>query len=335
MLKIRCLLLLSLITSSLWASEFLPELIYQTDSRFTHHILLVEKSTHSLYLYENKDNSPQLLKTYKIATGKVTGNKLVQGDKKTPEGIYFFRKFRPTSELVSSYGKPGLIYGAGAFTMDYPNLIDKSKGKTGGGIWLHSTDDDKRVSKGLDSKGCVVATDSDIRDISKYIDIKNTPIIVTENLRFLKKETWITNKNKISNTIISWAKAWKEKDFQTYINQYSKTDFKSRTKGNFYAYKRYKSRIFSRPDKPSIQFSNIAILNYNEYAVVILQQNYQSNTINDIGKKILFLKQNDKYQWKIISETWEKIDLDQELFSPSLRFFANESSKESDDTGSI
>jgi murein L,D-transpeptidase YafK len=308
----------------LQATDFLPESIYQLDNRFTHHILLVEKSTHTLYLYQNQENKPKLIKTYKVATGKRTGNKRFQGDKKTPEGIYFFKKFRSAAELVKNYGNTALIYGAGAFTMDYPNFIDKKEGKTGSGIWLHSTDDDARISKGLDSKGCVVLTDADIKDISKYIDIKNTPIIVTQNLHFLTEESWLRNKSEISKVIAAWGKAWKTKDFRNYIAQYSKTHFESKTKGNFYAFKNYKKRIFGKPGTPEISFENLSILSFKEYAVVTLQQTYKSEVINDIGKKTIFMKRDQNYDWKIINEQWFKIDNSATPFIPSMRYFSDE-----------
>lgn len=336
MSKISTIIVSLFIALSASAAEFLPEVIYQLDNRFTHHVLVVEKSTHKLFLYENSDNAPKLVKTYQIATGKMTGNKSIQGDKKTPEGIYLFQNFHSAKELVEKYGEQGLIYGAGAFTMSYPNTIDKRLKKTGGGIWLHSTDDDTRVSKGLDSKGCVVAIDSDLKNISQYIDLSNTPIIVTQNLSFLRKETWLDNKEEITKTIMTWANSWKNKDFDNYINQYSIDQFNSPSKGNFFAYKRYKKAVFSRADQPKINFNDISILNFKTYAVVTMVQNYTSNIIEDIGKKTLYLQRDSNYQWKIVSEEWEKIPANNNLaFTPKMRFFSEESNQVANDTGSI
>ncbi|MCO4752860.1 MAG: L,D-transpeptidase family protein [Bacteriovoracaceae bacterium] len=314
--------LLFIISFNVYAEEFLPANIYQLDSRFAHHVVVVEKSTHKLYLFENDNSRPKLLKTYQIATGKITGDKRVQGDEKTPEGIYRFQKFRPASDLVSSYGDYGLIYGAGAFTTNYPNIMDIRAGKTGGGIWLHSTDDDSRVGKGLDSRGCVVAVDSDLKDISKYIDLNNTPVVIVQNLHYLKESTWTANKNQLANEVLTWAKAWKEKDFDTYINQYSKTDFFNSKKGNYSQFKYYKKAIFSRTEKPEIAFRNVSILAYNDYAVVTLEQDYKSKLIQDIGKKILYFKKDANYNWKIVAEQWKKLEPSQQLsFVPSPRFF--------------
>ncbi len=49
--------------------------------------------------------------------------------------------------------------------MNYPNPIDQRLKKTGGGIWLHSTNDETRIEKGLDSRGCVVAANNDLKEI--------------------------------------------------------------------------------------------------------------------------------------------------------------------------
>jgi murein L,D-transpeptidase YafK len=305
--------------------QFMPAHIFQLDKKFTHHIAVVEKSTHSLYLFEQENNLPKLLKKYSIATGKYQGNKFEQGDHRTPEGIYLMEEFYPANYLMSKYGEYGKIYGAGAFTLNYPNEIDRREGKTGGGIWLHSTDDDTRVSKGLDSRGCVVVVDKDLKEISQYIDLKHTPMIIVQNINFLPKETWEKNKNEISETLNVWMTAWKEKRFNDYISQYSVDQFRDR-KGNFNAYKNYKQAVFSRPDKPDINFSDVSILTFRDYAVIQLTQDYKSDIIKDIGKKILYLKKDKNYQWKIVAEIWSKLDVAERnlAFIPSMRFFKEE-----------
>jgi len=305
-----------------FAQEFLPSNILQMDEQFSHHVILVEKSTHKLYVYQNDQNLPKLVKTYQVATGKIRGNKFVQGDHKTPEGIYQFLQFHAGEDLVKRYGEYGNIYGAGAFTLNYPNLMDKRAGKTGGGIWLHSTDDASRISKGLDSRGCVVANDEDLKDISKFIDLGNTSVIVVENANYLKKETWQNEKEEISKVINDWANAWANKDFETYISQYSSKEFYNRFKGDFSSYRNYKRAIFSRNEVPIIHFSNFSILAHKDYVIAMMKQNYSSQLVKDIGKKILYLKKDDNYKWKIVAEEWKKISEDNSIaFTPSMRFF--------------
>lgn len=339
MSKFSTILVLISLSLTAVAEDYLPSVIYQLDNKFAHHVIVVEKSTHRLFLYKANNQQPELVKTYKIATGKRTGNKNIQGDKKTPEGIYQFQKFYAAADLIAKYGNAGLIYGAGAFTMNYPNEIDRRLKKTGGGIWLHSTDDDTRVNKGLDSRGCVVAANDDLKDISQYIDLGNTNIIVTQNLNFLKESTWRKNKEDILKTVVDWAQAWKNKNFNTYINQYSKTEFIHPYKGSYYPFKSYKKAIFARKEKPQISFKHISILNFNSYAVVTMEQDYRSELIKDVGKKTLYLKKDSNYNWKIVSEQWAKIENTDETsiaFVPKMRFFKDENQvKTANDSGSI
>ena len=291
------------------------------DDKFAHHVLLVEKSTHKLYLYENQNGNPRLVKTYDSATGKYKGDKFITGDHKTPEGIYDMYEFISREELLRRHGKYGEIYGAGAFPMNYPNFMDTKQKKTGSGIWLHSTHDDNRVSKGLDSRGCVVLKNDDFRDISKFIQLNHTPIIVVQEVNHLSKLTWEKNKTALTKFIDSWAQAWKEKDFDTYISSYDEEEFYDRSKGRYSAFKSYKKAVFSRPDKPIIELTNLSILATDSYAVATLKQNYKSPVINDLGRKTLFLQKNKNYEWKIIGELWSKYDDAEDSFLPSQRFF--------------
>ena len=308
-----------------YSQDFLPSVIFQLDKKFNHHVLIVEKNTHTLYLYEYQENKfPVPIKTYQVATGKIIGDKEVQGDKKTPEGIYQFQNFFSSENLTGRYGKTGLIYGAGAFTLNYPNEFDRREGKTGGGIWLHSTDDDSRVNKGLDSRGCVVATDAHIKEISEYIELGNTSVIIVQDMNYLTTKAWKKKKKNILTTVDTWMKAWQEKDFESYIDTYSKVDFKSR-KGNYYQYYKYKRAVFARKDSPVIKFRNMSILHHQNYTQVTMEQDYTSPIINDIGKKTLFLQQDKNYQWKIVSETFQKLSPAEVDFNfkPAQRYFSN------------
>ena len=304
-----------------FAEEFFPSNILMMDQKFAHHVILVEKATHKLHLFENSGTSPKLVKTYSTATGKFKGDKSINGDHKTPEGIYSINDFLSKEELLRRHGKYAEIYGAGAFPMDYPNFIDEREGKTGGGIWLHSTHDDNRISKGLDSKGCVVLQNADLRDISQYIEIERTPIIVVQDALYLTKTTWDRNRTDISQAVTKWSNAWKAKDFDTYISSYDSERFHDRSKGSYSSYKNYKKAVFSRVDKPNIKLEFISIMSNLEYAVVLLEQNYQSSVINDIGKKTLYLKKDANYEWKIVGELWSKTESSNIAFTPAKRFF--------------
>lgn len=318
---ITALMLTFFVGKNFAQDNYLPANILMLDEKFAHHVILVEKATHKLHLYENNGTLPRLVKTFSTATGKFKGNKSSSGDFRTPEGIYTINDFYSQQDLLKRHGKYGEIYGSGAFPMNYPNFIDERAGKTGGGIWLHSTDNDQRISKGLDSRGCVVVQNQDLKEISEYIELAHTPIIVVQDIFYLSQTTWDRNRKDINSAVQSWIKAWQEKDFNGYIGSYDARNFHDKSKGSYESFKNYKKSVFSRPDKPQIKMDFISILATDHYAVVQLQQDYRSSIINDTGKKTLYLKKDDHYDWKIVGELWDKTDNNNLAFTPSKRFF--------------
>ncbi|WP_417334865.1 L,D-transpeptidase family protein [Halobacteriovorax marinus] len=321
-------ILLFLSLNASFAETYLPAQLLMLDENFSHHVVLAEKSTHTLYLFKNENGNPQLVNKYPMATGKKAGDKLFQGDHRTPEGIYSFTDFLTHQDLLNRHGKQGQIYGVGAFVMNYPNPIDKRNGKTGGGIWLHSTNDETRIDKGLDSRGCVVATNSNLIELSKFIELNRTPMVVVQNITYLEKSTWLSQRGNLNDTLESWLTGWQTENKALYFKSYHPSEFFDKFKGDFSNFKKYKTAVFNNPGKPSIEIEDVSILRAKEYAVITFKQIYNSNTVSDVGRKSLYLKQDEFYNWKIVNETWTKSGIKEEdeekvAFQPSMRFFKN------------
>ena len=312
------------------ALKLYPAPLLSMDNFYSHHILIAEKSTHLLHLYKNNEGQPELVKSYQVITGKKSGDKGIEGDFRTPEGIYNFTAFLTNKQLIEKSGAAGVIYGAGAFVTDYPNPIDQRMGKSGSGIWLHSTNDETRLEKGLDSRGCVVTANNDLLDVSKYIELYKTPIVIVQDLVYLNQKTHDTQKSELKKSIENWLVSWRNKDIDGYISHYHPSEFRD-PKGNYAQYKAYKKAVFSMAGSPKIDLDNISILQTKNYLVITFTQKYTSNTINDTGKKLLYMKQDDSYNWKIVSEVWTKNGLDGKerlAFEPSMRFFKESESKD-------
>ena len=308
---------------------FLPVALLKLDPLLTHHVILVEKHGHQLSVYENRKTHPVLVNTYSVATGKFSGDKRVQGDKKTPEGVYSITDFRSSRDLLEAYGKEGEIYGAGAFVLNYPNPIDVRKGKTGSGIWLHSTNDNSRISAGTDSRGCVVTIDEHLADIARFVELGKTPLIIVENSYFLPQKEWMKRRKELETIIDQWTVAWQQEDFAGYISHYHPQKYRDNFRKSYAEFKSYKRNVFSRPGKPQIGISHVSIIGARDYVVVQFVQNYKSETISDIGKKTLYLEQDHSYKWKIVHETWSSLkkSSEQMAFTPSQRFFNNQQAK--------
>ncbi len=315
------------------ATEVMPINIFQMDDIYTHHILLAEKSTHTLYLYQNNQGAPQLLQQFQMVTGKKAGDKTLQGDFRTPEGIYFLNEFIPHQSLLDRYGKDGEIYGVGAFALDYPNPIDRRMGKTGGGIWIHSTNDETRIEKGLDSRGCLVVANLDLKNLSQYIELNRTVVIVVHDVHFWNASTWKTEHKMLMDSFNNWVEAWRNKDIKSYISYYHPREFQDSTRGNLAQYKAYKSAVFQNPGKPEIKIRDVSAFITDDYAIINFTQDYASDKITDIGRKTLYLKKDEYYDWKIVNEIWTKAGHptgpEQVAFRPSMRFFKDGESKSS------
>jgi murein L,D-transpeptidase YafK len=312
-------------------TNLLPASLLLTDPLFSHHILIAEKSTHKLHLFQrNPQGSIQLLHSYQMASGKIAGDKSAQGDHRTPEGIYQFTSFIPHESLIKMFGKKkGEIYGIGSFVINYPNPVDHRLHKGGSGIWLHSTNDETRIEKGLDSRGCLVVANQDLIDISKYIELKKTPLIVVQDMHYLSRDSWYRNRAQLLNLVNQWIDSWQQEKFSSYINFYHPQKFHDRFRGNYQQFSKYKRTLFQRSGQPTIRIDNISIFQTLNYATITFRQHYSSRSINDSGKKTLYLEKNASYQWKIVSEIWSKLNHegreDQQLvFHPSMRFFSSE-----------
>ncbi|MGE5085134.1 MAG: L,D-transpeptidase family protein, partial [Bacillota bacterium] len=118
-------------------SELLPAPLLQISETeaFSKFVFLVDKEQRKLTVFERDGEKIKKVEEYPADIGKNGGNKTKRDDARTPEGIYFLEK------RLSQPDIPFNLYGALAFTTNYPNLFDRRQNKTGSGIWLHAIPD--------------------------------------------------------------------------------------------------------------------------------------------------------------------------------------------------
>jgi ketosteroid isomerase-like protein len=139
-------------------------------------------------------------------------------------------------------------------------------------------------------------------------------------------------RDKVKDALESWINAWREEDINKYISHYH-ASFKDPNKGDVSQFKNYKRAVFAGPGKPEIEITDLSIIQSGDYIRATFKQKYSSNTITDMGRKTLYLKQDGYYNWKIVAEKWSKNGVTSETtleqpqqpkmasFVPSLRFF--------------
>ena len=256
------------------------------------YIILTQKEKSELALYEIDNHIPNLITKDTVILGENIGDKYVEGDKKTPEGVY---------DLVGKKTKLDQFYGPLALVTSYPNTFDKSLNKKGYGIWIHGMPLEN-VEREKFTQGCIALDNPELEKLDKNINLENA-ILLTSNKEFIKAK-----KDEISlvlSSIFQWKDSWKNSDINEYLKYYS-NEFKKDDGSDFEMFSKYKKRVFSKRERKRIKFSNINITPYpnslnKRMFKIIMDEKYRSPTVKFDGKKELFLEIVDN-EIKILAE---------------------------------
>jgi murein L,D-transpeptidase YafK len=254
--------------------------------------VLVEKDTQRVMVYEYKDTF-YLKHKFPCSTGEVAGRKQKSGDRKTPEGIYFFTRGFRKRDLSPTYGNR-------AFVMDYPNLLDRKLRLGGNNIWLHGSN---KPIKSRDSNGCVVMNNDDIKTLAQYIQLNRTPIIVKQKLDLVPAERRVADKKDLTSFLEDWETAFVTGDRAKYSTCYSEPP------GDLDDLWRVWDRIRTTWQRAQIPFDmelrKLTLLRGNPCAVVLFDQViHLDRQVSTVGTKKLFLEKNGK-TWKIVGEEYQ------------------------------
>ena len=260
------------------------------------YLIIVEKKYQhaALYKFSNNFKEISLLKTYLVSSGQANGNKLVRGDLKTPEGLYVTQKYIPGRTLDKKYG-------SGAFTLDYPNELDKLRRKTGSGIWIHGSD---IGIVPFDTEGCVRFENDEIDYFYKVLNLDKTPLIINEKIEWVEV-SYLENQIQIIQEFLNdWEDSWEKQDLDRYLAFYCDQEFVShRQKMDFEKWKNHKQRVFSPEKHIILDFYDFDYYYADDLLLISFFQDYYADSYNDFGKKqIVFKRFNNS--WKIIQEEW-------------------------------
>jgi hypothetical protein len=142
------------------------------------HVVVVDLLRHRLYLWRNEGGDLTLVADFYASIGRAGIGKRQEGDLRTPVGVYHVTDFKPDETLPE-------LYGDGAFPVNYPNGLDRVRGRTGYGIWVHGVPRDTYSRPPRASEGCVVIANSDLRMLRRHLRPGLTPVVFTDELRWL------------------------------------------------------------------------------------------------------------------------------------------------------
>ncbi len=274
----------------------LPENIIQIADNQPY-VIVIDQSRSRLYVYRNEQGMPVLENDFFLTIGVKGAGKQKRGDQKTPIGVYHVTRYIDDQELPD-------LYGRGAFPVNYPNVWDQRKQRTGGGIWLHGTPSYTYNRAPWASNGCMVVSNDDFTSLQRYIDTAhNTPIINAREVNWISEQQWQQRRQDILQQFTAWLDDWESNDLNRYLQHYSTRELQAEGR-NFRQFAGHKKWVNRDRKQVQVEFSNLAIYAYpDEPGLVLMQydQQYRSNNLNVDSAKELYWKRQDN-GWKIVYE---------------------------------
>ncbi|MDR2906310.1 MAG: L,D-transpeptidase family protein [Helicobacteraceae bacterium] len=283
---------------ALLSKDFWLKKIANLDTKFGYYegkrrIFAVDKTAKVFYYYDY--DGAKLIKRgeYKATMGDAVGDKLKEGDNKTPVGAYEI-----TSTLEQGKNLFDPYYGPLAYTSNYPNILDKSRKKTGGGIWVHGfpLNNGKRESE--NTKGCVAIDNDALLTINKDLDGKRIELLINEQGVL---EAGKDDLAAVLTFLFKWRMTWKNNQIDDYLALYSQ-NFTRNDGANKEMFAKLKRQIFGKGERKAIFFSDIEIVPYpNSLGETIFKvgfkQDYRAAShTSKRDKEIYVQKSGDHFQ---------------------------------------
>lgn len=275
----------------------IPSQILELTTR-NKHVIVVDASKSRLYLLENASGSLKIVQNHYISVGKSGIGKYVEGDSKTPLGVYYL-----TTPINPKVLAP--LYGGGALPINYPNPHDLRQGKSGSGIWLHGTMPERYSRQVKSTDGCVVMANPDLRKLMSTVAVKTTPVIISSKVQWVKPEQITPERQQFEATMNLWraAKNAAQTDrlrgfYMADFNDYKRTldawwpttlNEIKKAKGRPFAWREV-TTLMLRPEAGE-KTSNVMVVTYDEI---------QPNVKQPITKRQYWIQHGN--QWKIFFE---------------------------------
>ncbi len=270
-----------------------PRYIWQMDAK-QRYAIVVDTSKSTLYVYENVNGSPRYVENFYISVGKKGSDKLIEGDQKTPLGVYFINAHLSKNQITD-------FYGTAAYPINYPNEWDSRQGRNGHGIWLHGTPSDTFSRPPLASNGCVVLSNEDLNLLGKSVQVGTTPVIITNKMDW-NSDADKTDHEALLKEIEAWRNDWSSLNTDAYLHHYA-SDFAT---GNYKldSWSVQKRLVNSGKSWIKVGVSDVSIFPYPnqpELVVVNFEQDYASNNlVNRMKKRQYWIKRDNR--WQIVYE---------------------------------
>ncbi len=286
-----CVVLSFFVFKSAFANDWHPQIYdYALPSR----VVAVDKNKQQFYLYEKK--SPLTLKAaYPCTTGQALGDKQKVNDLRTPEGVYFI-------EYKIAKGLDFKEYGGVAYTLNYPNPVDKLRGKTGYGIWIHSKGEDADIVP-LNTRGCIAIERKHIMEVGPLL-LPGTAVVVGETLDPSAVPAPDTGTARhLRFRMEQWTRAWASRSHKLF-DFYDDAAYSKSMPETFEAFRANKERLFKLLAWINIFNREVHVLEGPGYWVTWSEQFYRAPNLSTEGVRRLYWQRAEDGQFRIVGMEW-------------------------------
>jgi murein L,D-transpeptidase YafK len=261
------------------------------------HVVVVDLTRARLFVMENRGGELVLLRHHYASIGRNGSRKEVEGDLRTPVGVYHVTQWLPDGQLPE-------LYGAGAFPVSYPNAWDRFKGRTGYGIWLHGVPRTTYARAPRSSEGCVTMANLDLEALRQEVEIGQTPVIFSDELAWVSTEAAAAERLAWQQRIEDWRSRWSAVDTEAYLDYYH-PEFTT-TGMNRAQFDAHKRRVNQGKTFIDVQLDDLNLWRYpgadEPMVLAEFTQHYRSNNFASSTQKQQFWRQDADGEWRIFRE---------------------------------
>ena len=255
-------------------------------------IVVVAKTDQTLIVLERKSPLREV-RRFPCTTGQSVGDKLVEGDLRTPEGVYFVGyKIDRTLDWD--------LYGNLAYSLNYPNPIDRIKGKTGGGIWLHGRG---KTFVPRDTRGCIALKVPDMRNVAQEIAY-GTPVLVATDVSWTQEtDESGAVAQELADELSMWATNWQNRG-DAFFDHYNPALMTLSEGKDFKGFVDHKKNVFAAKPWIHVMVDNIRAVPGPDYWVTWFDQYYRTPGMVSTTGKRFYWKRDPEGKWRIVGREY-------------------------------
>ncbi|GAB6111348.1 L,D-transpeptidase family protein [Desulfomicrobium salsuginis] len=280
-------LVLALAASCAFAEGWVPTLAPRTN--LPPQFMAVDMGRQRAFLLRSQDGALRTLQSMSCTTGMRGGGKLLEGDRKTPEGVYFLQG-KATGGLDFDR------FGNTAYPLNYPNPADRVLGKTGDGIMIHGRG---RTFGPRQTLGCVVLENDVVDRLDRHVRIQASPVVIADGVKWGETARFGPPPEIVMGTK-GWVKA-RERREGAFFEIYDPERFEKSSGMNFEQFKRKTLQEFSRSPWVDIRMQDLQVLEGPGYMVsAFAERTYPQG--EEGWRRLYWMRKVEL--WKIVGEEW-------------------------------